>query len=350
MAARSAQRSTALATDCAQPSSAATPRSRRVNSAQQSFSDAIHSPRVRDSPSLVTQSAQRSATSTPRSRRDFSAQRCNSFSSRLSIPTTPCSSNNRTPLTPINSRGSYRSQKRIPRQTLHNRKKRKLNSASAKTVDENLPQSESNCHSVDGHLDIDHGHSYDVDIPIQNSETPPTHTNECSEAADDDDEDCQIAYLFPGSSLAVNTSNMLLRSFMCCHHLTQRAKSDLLQLLQIHLPEESLVSPSLYMFEKNCSKNCPDRSPEVTEHYYCSGCNASLTGPNGPGCSQEYCSSHDEVKHAFFLTVSVADRSVQVYTILILIPLLKGKFSVPPTVFFPCVHRGNLVYPHTKSF
>ena len=174
-------------------------------------------------------------------------------------------------------------------------------------MDENLPQSESNCHSVDGHLDIDHGHSYNVDIPIQNSETPPTRTSECSEAADDD-EDCQIAYLFPGSSLTVNTSNMLLRSFMCCHHLTQRAKSDLLQLLQIHLPEESLVSPSLYMFEKNCSKNCPDCSPEVTEHYYCSGCNASLTGPNGPRCSQEYCSSHGEVKHAFFLTVSVADQ------------------------------------------
>ena len=91
MAAHSAQRSTALATDCAQPSSAATPRSRRVNSAQQLFSDAPHSPRIRDSPSLVTQSAQRSATSTPRSRRDFSARRCNSFSSQLSIPTTPCS-------------------------------------------------------------------------------------------------------------------------------------------------------------------------------------------------------------------------------------------------------------------
>ena len=313
MAARSAQRPTALATHCAQQPTTATPRSRRVNSAQQSFSVTPHSSRNRDSPSLATHSAQRSTTFTPRSRRDCSAQHhfgCNSTSSQLSIPVTP-HSHIRTPLTPINSRGSYRLHKRIPRQTLHNRKKQKLNSGIAKKIDENSQQLENDCRSVeeiDECLDNDHGHSCNVDIPIPISDTPSPLTNECTEAVHDHEE-CQKMYVFPGSSLTVNTSNMLLRSFMCRHHLTHRAKIDLLQLLRIHLPEESQVPPSLYMFEKNCSKNSPDCSPEITEHYYCSGCNASLTGPGGSGCSQEYCPSHNEVKNApFFLTVSIADQ------------------------------------------
>ena len=56
-------------------------------------------------------------------------------------------------------------------------------------------------------------------------------------------------YKFPGSSLPVDTSNMLFHSYMCHHHLTQ-AKINLLQLLQMQLPENNEVPPSLYKFEK----------------------------------------------------------------------------------------------------
>ena len=78
-----------------------------------------------NSTSLVIQ---QTAIATPRSRRVSLTQR--------SILVTP-DSHVRTPLTPINSRGSYRVHKRIPRQTLHNRKKLKLNSGVAKESEEN---------------------------------------------------------------------------------------------------------------------------------------------------------------------------------------------------------------------
>ena len=131
-----------------------------------------------------------------------------------------------------------------------------------------------------------------------------------------DHEEPQKTYVFPGSSLPVDTSNMLLHSYMCHHHLTQQAKIDL-QLLQMHLPENNEVPPSLYKFEKKCLENFLDYSPEVTEHYYCSACNASLSGPGGSGCSQEYCPSRSEVKNEpYFITVSIADQ----------LELLKCKF------------------------
>ena len=167
-------------------------------------------------------------------------------------------------------------------------------------------------------------------------------------------EEPQQTYVFPGSSLPVDTSNMLLHSFMCRHHLTQRAKIDLLQLLQMHLPENNQVPPPLYKFEKKYLENFPDCSPEVTEHYYCSACNASLSGPGGSGCSQEYCPSHNEVKNApYFITVSIADQ---------LKLLLKRKFlscilpkNKPTTAVFvwtlcPKISYTDIVIVHVYLF
>ena len=203
---------------------------------------------------------------------------CNSSSSQWSIPLTP-HFHVGTSLTPVSSRGSYQLDKRIPQQTLHNQKKQKLSSGIAKEIDENLQHLEnyrSGVEEIHECLDNDHGHSCPVDVPILKSDTSSPLTNKC---ADSWSWRTPKTYVFPGSSLTVDTSNMLLRSFMCCHHLTHRAKIDLLQLLQIHLPEDSQVPSSLYMFEKKCAENSPDCSPEVTEHYYYSDCNTSLTGP-----------------------------------------------------------------------
>ena len=45
--------------------------------------------------------------------------------------------------------------------------------------------------------------------------------------------------------------------------------------------------------------------------------------------------------HAFKLEHAQSNGSVEVYIILILIPLLKGKFSVPPHYIFP-VYIGEI--------
>ena len=99
----------------------------------------------RNSPSLATHCVQQITTGTPRSRRVSSAQQslpvtphvgCNSPLSQRSVPVTP-HSHIRTLLTAINSRGSYRPHKRIPRQTILYQKKQKLNNDIAKESDEN---------------------------------------------------------------------------------------------------------------------------------------------------------------------------------------------------------------------
>lgn len=292
MAARSSQRSAARAS-CNSPLNV-TPRSRRVGFAQR-----LTAPTPCNSPSFATQQP---TTATPRS-----AQQSLPVMPDVSPSSQPSTlvtrhSYIRTHLTPIN-RGSYRSHKRIPRQTLHNRKKQKLNNGIAKENDDNSQHFKTN-NSSEG---IDHRHSCHVDVPT-NSDTSFYFANDSADSeASHDHEEPQQTYVFPGSSLTVDTSNMLLHSFMCRHRLTQRAKGDLLQLLHIHLPEKSQVPSSLYVFEKKCVENFPYCSPQITQHYYCSTCNATLTGPDGPGCSEECCPSNGGVKK-FFITVSIADQ------------------------------------------
>ena len=213
----------------------------------------------------------------------------------------------RNPLTPLNSRGLYRSLRRIPRQTIYNRKKRKVCSGTTKENDAN----ELCLNSVDpSNLRFEDTPTRDVSPPnlVEDTPTPdvslPNLVEEnCNEIV------CQIPQrvLFPGSALSVNTSNIILRSFMCRHHLTHQAKADLLQVLRIHLPDTSQLPSSLYTFQKTCSMGSTDSDPVVTEHHYCSNCDSLLSDPISSMCS-DCGTSHSLGTTPRFLTVSIANQ------------------------------------------
>ena len=152
-----------------------------ARSAQQSTALAPRNP-----PSLAIQQT----TDTPRSRHVSSIQQ--------SVLATPRSSHVGTSLTPINNRGSDRVHKIIPWQTLHNRKKLKLNSGVAKESNENshhLPK-QGTVEQNDECLDNDYGHSYHIDTPIPNSDLSSERVEVIQ---DDEPQKTSVPWLFPPS-------------------------------------------------------------------------------------------------------------------------------------------------------
>lgn len=186
----------------------------------------------------------------------------------------------RTPLTPVNTqtRTHYRSSRRIPRQTLHNRKKRKLSVSDESLVGSESPGNENTIpddtqHQNDNPPDLSlSGDSDTADLPL-----PSCSGETCSDQNQLD--------LYPGSTISVRTSNLLIRSFNYRHHLTYQAKADLLQLLQVHLPHPNQLPSTLYTFQKQNRQCSVDVDPEVTEHHYCSQCYTILTEETCSACT-----------------------------------------------------------------
>ncbi len=201
----------------------------------------------------------------------------------------------------LNSSQVYRSlSKRIPRQTLHNRKKKKLCDTPEAPVD----ISDGMC-SPDVIFDIS---SDDTTVSLDDM-TPPAVTTP-DVPSDDSNTPTRRHNLFAGSSLDVATSYMLISTFMCRHHLTHQAKSDLLQLLHIHLPDENSLPSSVYTFQKMNSNMSVSCDPAVTEHRYCSHCYMVLPDPASTACSNE-CSRDQPLplnSTPHFFTISIADQ------------------------------------------
>ena len=213
----------------------------------------------------------------------------------------------RTPLTPVNSqpRKQYRISKRIPRQTLHNRKKRKLSASGDNLVDPETPVNQEQNVLTDN---------------LQHQDDNPPDPSFCGDVATPDlslsnhcDESCckenleTKQDLFSGSTIGVHTSSMLIRSFMCRHHLTYQAKADLLQLLQVHLPNPNQLPSSLYTFQKMNTKCSVDINPEVTEHHYCSQCYTILIDQTNSICTQCGISLVHSAT-PYFITISISDQ------------------------------------------
>ena len=116
--------------------------------------------------------------------------------------------------------------------------------------------------------------------------------------------------LYPGVTLSIDTSNLLIRSYMCRYHLTHRAKAHLLELLQIHLPKPNELSSSLHYFQK-VTTDCRslEFEPAVTEHRFCFNCNTLIYNSESSTCSQPQCGMPVSFKSApYLMTVSIADQ------------------------------------------
>ena len=123
------------------------------------------------------------------------------------------------------------------------------------------------------------------------------------------DED--IIRLSQGDSiLPTQTSLLLLNCYMCRHHLTRNAREDLLRLLQLHLPSESELPGSLYLFHKatSCS-NHNNIDLEKIYHHHCPKCYVALTCNTITNCPNSLCDEQiSYVSTPTFISLSIADQ------------------------------------------
>ena len=116
-----------------------------------------------------------------------------------------------------------------------------------------------------------------------------------------------VPKLFSNSGLSLTMSHLLISSYMSRHHLSTQAQEDLLQLLQLLLPADSLLPSSLYAFRK-ISSSSRTTSLEPLYHSYCQSCYTIVSEhteiwPN-PSCEASMCVQSP----SSFITVSVAEQ------------------------------------------
>ena len=96
--------------------------------------------------------------------------------------------------------------------------------------------------------------------------------------------------LFEGSQVSAMEAHIMVFQYALRHHLTGKALSELLLLLQVLLPTENLLPKSLYRLKKYFLDAFPNIC--VIEHYYCEVCHTLRESATSLECSNELCASH----------------------------------------------------------
>ena len=231
---------------------------------------------------------------------------CDRIFRRMSTPTTVRQEpGGRDLSTSKSSRGPYRCREQIPRQTVHNRKRRKL----METAQQHLETTdlENGCQNISNS-------SGDTGLPTFDENIDDASSLHEYEAEDDNassfsqnESPLSIPKLFPGSMLSSTTSHLLISSYMCRHHLSNQAQEDLLQLLQLHIPSNNLLPSSMYAFRKmSVSSNNIDLEPIA--HFYCQRCYTILS-EDAMTCPNQCCAtSMCPQSTPSFITLSIADQ------------------------------------------
>ena len=90
--------------------------------------------------------------------------------------------------------------------------------------------------------------------------------------------------LFPGSQVGLIEAFLMIFQFVLKHHLSSKAFAELLLLLRVLLPQNSLLPKSVYLLKRFFLEMFPD--VKVNEHNYCSDCH--LPAQSGR-CTNAYC-------------------------------------------------------------
>ena len=241
-------------------------------------------------------------------------------------------------------RGPYRTKQRIPRQTVYSRKK-KLSGVIPRSSSESC-NTNGTCTSIQStvlsspeHTSCEYAtcvessneRSLDNSLLASDSNmedsvlaTPPTSeqlTNDevtieasvlttseylINNTDEMNNEVSTVTKLYEGSSLSVESSHILISSYMCRHHLTGQAREDLLQLLRIHLPKTNQLPSSSYTFNKQS-----DHTRDITPiyHYYCHECYSLLPSDEVIQCHNTSCNANiNKQCISFFITIPIADQ------------------------------------------
>ena len=95
--------------------------------------------------------------------------------------------------------------------------------------------------------------------------------------------------LFAGSRVSTLEAYIMIFQYALRHHLTAKAFSELLLLLQVLLPAVNLLPKSLYLLKNFFLKTFPNIS--IIEHYYCQACHTPRDPASLHQCSDELCVS-----------------------------------------------------------
>lgn len=207
------------------------------------------------------------------------------------------------PSTPRCSRGPYRCHEQIPRQTLHNRKRRKMMETA-----QHQQLETTDCGNVCQNISDP---SDDTGLPTF-EESSSLYVCEAKESGDacsstQSENPLNIPKLFPGSVLSQTTSRLLISSYMCRHHLSSQAQEDLLQLLQLHLPSGNLLPSSLYSFQRMAGSSS-NINLEPVAHFYCQKC-YTMVSEDAVACPNQYCATAMCPQSTpSFITISIAEQ------------------------------------------
>lgn len=93
--------------------------------------------------------------------------------------------------------------------------------------------------------------------------------------------------LFEGSRVSALEAYTMIFQYALRHHLTSKAFSELLLLLQALLPAANLLPKSLYLLKNVFLKAFPNIC--INEHYYCQACHTPCDPASLHQCSNELC-------------------------------------------------------------
>lgn len=111
--------------------------------------------------------------------------------------------------------------------------------------------------------------------------------DEGEEYLDENNEEPYSEPLYAGAKMTVIESYMMVMRYSLCHSLTKQALSELLYLLDVHLPESSMVS--LYKLRKFFLQLYEDIT--FQKHHCCSICHSPLATADSScrhGCNGTY--------------------------------------------------------------
>lgn len=148
-------------------------------------------------------------------------------------------------------RGSYHKKYRIPRQTIYNKIRKRalhlavqisnttgdalidfpLSAVETKFVNETTidagTENEVIGYETDSNISLITLNDSSIDSSMDNSEDTSLQEETASTKC----------MLYKDSYLSLQSSELMIKSYVCRHHLSGQAQEDLLQLLQFHLPE-----------------------------------------------------------------------------------------------------------------
>lgn len=115
--------------------------------------------------------------------------------------------------------------------------------------------------------------------------------------------------LYPGSRLTTGESLLLIMGHALRHHASKEATESLLKLIEAHLPENTALPTSRYLFFKEFASS---RAVE-TRHFYCPDCLSYLGKDTGSEMVCEKCSRACDINalaaaDSYFVTLDLKQQ------------------------------------------